>query len=240
MRKFAHYKVLADLFRYPDAKFPLVVNQCSQLMIESYPEAAKEMQIFVDYINSHNADTFRELYTKTFDVQAVCYLDLGYVIFGEDYKRGVFLVNMKQEQDKIGNDCGTDLPDNLSNMLTFFDKALESKIIDELAIKILIPGVRKMLEEFEPTRMDIKLKILKNRHYAIIQEELYAGNVYKHALSALLQILEKDFENISFAPALDPVIDEQHHKSFFNKSSVNMGVNQVFEINKINNHYKQD
>lgn len=45
------------------------------------------------------------------------HLDLGYVMFGEDYKRGAFLLNMQIEQQKINNDCGTDLPDNICNVL---------------------------------------------------------------------------------------------------------------------------
>jgi nitrate reductase assembly molybdenum cofactor insertion protein NarJ len=57
----------------------------------------------------YTEDEYEELYTKTFDVQPICYLDLGYVIFGEDYKRGAFLLHMQEEQQKVNNDCGTDL-----------------------------------------------------------------------------------------------------------------------------------
>jgi hypothetical protein len=37
------------------------------------------------------------LFTRSFDVQAVTTLDLGYIVFGEDYKRGELLVNRAPE-----------------------------------------------------------------------------------------------------------------------------------------------
>ncbi|MCO6494427.1 MAG: hypothetical protein J5I91_01930 [Bacteroidetes bacterium] len=240
MNNLSHYILLANLFRYPESDFSNKIEQCRSVILDWYPEAYDDFKIFADYVANHSSDEQRELFTKTFDVQAICYLDLGYVIFGEDYKRGVFLVNMKHEQDLAGNDCGSDLPDNLCNILTFFTKTNDAGLVDELAVKILIPGVNKMLEEFEPYRMDIKLKILKNRHYAIIQEELYSGNVYKHALLVLLKVLQKDFEHVLFKAAHDLAVDEQYHKSFFNKSSVNVEVNRVFEKNNSINNYKQD
>jgi hypothetical protein len=43
---------------------------------------------------------------------------LGYVLFAEDYKRGDFLVKVKNEQRKVNNDCGEELADNLPNILT--------------------------------------------------------------------------------------------------------------------------
>ena len=64
----------------------------------------------------------QEYYISTFDVQAICFLDIGYVLFGEDYKRGIFLVNIKKEQIKAGNDCGSELPDHLPNILTLLPK----------------------------------------------------------------------------------------------------------------------
>lgn len=237
MDRVAHYNILADLFRYPDSQLLPAVEFCRKLVCDGYPGVDTKMNIFAEYVKENNIDALQELYTKTFEIQAICYLDLGYVMFGEDYKRGVFLVNMKQEQIKIGNDCGTELPDNLANMLTFFAKSSDNEIVNELAIKILLPGIAKMIQEFEQTRIEIKLNILKSRHYAIIQEELYRVNVYKHALEVLDYILNIDFAEVKCdVSTVGMLADQQFHQSFFNKSSVNAEVKEKYKMNQINNN----
>lgn len=234
MKKYNHYIAFADLLRYPAADYSERANMCLVMLEERYPEAAMEIEPFVNYMLSHTEDEREELYTKTFDVQPICYLDLGYVIFGEDYKRGAFLLHMQEEQLKEGNDCGTDLSDNICNMLTLYSKSDNQSLLDELAVKILIPGVEKMIAEFKQARVDLKVKVLKKLHKAIIQEELNHGNVYKNVFSALLIVLKKDFENVSFIAGLDPVINVAHHNTFFGKQTLNI------EVNKLASNYKLD
>lgn len=210
------------------------------MLLERYPEAATEIKPFVDYINTHTEDDREELFTKTFDVQPICYLDLGYVIFGEDYKRGAFLLHMQEEQLLAGNDCGTDLSDNICNMLALYTRTDNQALLDELAVKILIPGLEKMIGEFKQARVELKMKILKKLHRAIIQEELNQGNVYRNVLTSLLLVMKKDFEEVSYLGILDPIIDVQHHKSFFGKQSVNIDVNKFAEAQNIASLHKLD
>lgn len=242
MRNYNHYIDFADLLRYPGDDYPEKANKCFAMLLERYPEAAEEIKPFVDYMNSHTEDEREELYTKTFDVQPICYLDLGYVIFGEDYKRGAFLLHMQEEQLKANNDCGTDLSDNICNMLTLYTKTDNQPLLDELSVKILIPGLEKMIGEFKQARVDLKVKILRKLQRAIIQEELNHGNIYRNVFSALLYVIKKDFENVSFQSVLDPMIDVQHHNSFFGKQSVNnmAGILEKDAVNNLANNYKLD
>lgn len=221
------YKTFATLLFYPGNNYPETAVRCKELLKSDYPEAAELISPFTDYILSHNEDENQELYTKTFDVQPICYLDLGYVIFGEDYKRGAFLLHMQDEQLKAENDCGTDLADNISNMLILFTKSPNREFLDELAVKILIPGVVKMISEFKQARVDLKIKVLKKLHNAIIQEELNHGNVYCNVFSALLYVLKTDFAHVEVKAELEPSIDIHYHNSFFKKDSVNTEVNQI-------------
>lgn len=238
MKKYKHYLDFADLLRYPSADYPEKAQKCYDMLLERNPVAALELKPFVEYVTTHSVDQREELYTKTFDVQPICYLDLGYVIFGEDYKRGAFLLHMQEEQLRAGNDCGTDLSDNICNMLTLYTKTDNQALLDELAVKILIPGLEKMIGEFKQARVELKMKVLKKLHRAIIQEELNQGNVYRNVFTALLMVFEKDFENVSFDAVLDPIVDIQHHKSFFGKQSVNIEVNK--EVNNLVSNYKLD
>lgn len=234
MKSFNHYLPFADLLRYPDENYPEIVGQCLLMLKEKYPDVEAIVQPFADYINSHTRDEREELYTKTFDVQPICYLDLGYVIWGEDYKRGAFLLHMQQEQERAENDCGTDLPDNISNILTLYSKTDDIELLNELAVKILIPGMEKMIAEFEQARVDLKIKVMKKLHNAIIQEELNSGNVYRNVFEALLMVLKKDFKNVHFEEVSDAIINQQHHQSFFGKHSVNI------EVNNLVNNFKLD
>lgn len=228
------YLLFADLFRYPGEQFPQLVKACRTALESDHPEAAEEMRVFEDYISSLTRDGVEELYTKTFDVQPICYLDLGYVIFGEDYKRGAFLLHMKEEQRLAGNDCGTDLPDHLSNILVWITRTHNRALINELIAKILIPGVEKMISEFVNARVDLKLKVLRKLHRAIIQEELNHGNVYRNALAALLLVLKKDLGTEVVETVAAPGFDQVHHQTFFGKSHLNA------EINNVVNNYKLD
>lgn len=161
-------------------------------------EAAKEMLRFADFIKNESLNKIEEVFNKTFHIQAICYLDLGYVLFGEDYKRGDFLVKMKMEQRKVNNDCREELPDNLANVLTLMSLIEDEDFLNEFSVRIMIPAIKKMLTEFEASRMALKEKILKKKHKVLIQENLPNKNIYQHALQSLLMVTQKDFEHIEY------------------------------------------
>ncbi len=222
MKNLKHYQQLSELFKYPDNEFLEKINRCEQFIFNNYPAVASEFSIFSKYMNKATHDEREEIYTKTFDVQPICYLDLGYVIFGEDYKRGAFLLHMQTEQQKINNDCGTDLSDNISNVFTLISKSEDQVFIEELAKDIVIPAVKKIISEFESARIELKMQVLKKLHKAVIQENLNIGNVYKNCFSSILAILQTDFpEKISIQSQNDSVLESDHHQSFFNKSTIN-------------------
>lgn len=214
-----HYSLLANLFRYPEDDFIFQLKENQDFLNEFYPTAGKELQPFSDFINKCPHDERKELFTKTFDVQPICYLDLGYVMFGEDYKRGAFLLNMQIEQQKINNDCGTDLPDNTCNVLDLMTLSKDDLFVEDLVWRVFIPCVKKMIAEFDSARIDMKIKILQKMHRAIIQKELNHGNVYKNCFNALLEVLKKDFgENEMLAEGND-ILNSSFHQSFFNKQT---------------------
>ena len=198
MKDKTQYHLFSELFRYPVTGYQNRVNQCMSLLQTEYPDAANEMQRFVDYINSECLENIEEIFGKTFHIQAICFLDIGYVIFGEDYKRGEFLVHMKQEQQKANNDCGEELADNLANVLELMTKTEDLDFLDELAVKVLIPALNNMLKEFDLARMELKNKILKKKHRVLIQQDIQYGNIYFNALKALLLVLKKDFQDVQF------------------------------------------
>jgi nitrate reductase assembly molybdenum cofactor insertion protein NarJ len=223
---YQHYKIVAELFRYPDDEFVPRVVKCQELLESLYPESGKTLKSFTQHICTLSQDELEELFTKTFDVQPICYLDLGYVIFGEDYKRGTFLRHMQEEQKMLGNDCSPELPDHLSHVLTMLTMHPDQMFIDELVAQAVVPGVKKMIHEFNTARIELKIKVMKKLHNALIQEEANIGNVYVHAFEALLQVLEKDFAEaiVIYAPEIDEVSTTFLHSR---NNSVNQLVNNI-------------
>jgi len=168
------------------------------LLREQYPEAHATLMPFHNVIAHQTLYETEELFSKTFHIQAICYLDLGYVLFAEDYKRGAFLVHMKNEQQKINNDCAEELADNLPNVLTLMAKLPDESFLDEMAVRIVIPALENMLKEFDMARMTLKTEIRRKKQKVIIQENLKHKNIYQFAIQASLQVLKEDFKESTY------------------------------------------
>lgn len=194
--KYNHYNLLASVLKYPNESLVEDTEKCWDFISQHYPQLQPDFFPFLDFVRENSLDKIEEVYTKTFHIQAVCYLDLGYVIFGEDYKRGEFLVNMKKEQLLANNDCGNELADNLVNVLTLIPLIKIDDFRNDLTSKIVIPALRKMLEEFTEHRMQIREKVIRKMQKAVLQEGLQYGNIYKHLLATILECFKTDFKEV--------------------------------------------
>lgn len=214
MEKMKQYHLLAELFRYPGKGYRKYSEEVGELLAEAYPKASKAYQRFREYMASHDLHQIEEVYAKTFHIQAICYLDLGYVLFGEDYKRGEFLVHMKDEQNALGNDCGNELPDNLANVLELLSLHKDENFLNELAKRVLHPALKKMEAEFETSRMELRRKVLLKKHRALILDQVEGGNIYRNAIQALRLVIERDFAGIEYEPlAVQPAISQSFLKN---------------------------
>ena len=201
------YRAMAKVFAYPAEGYHYDVEFCQNLLEAQYPDAAADFRRFSEFVHNHSESECELIFTKTFHIQAICYLDLGYVIFREDYKRGEFLVNMKEEQAKVDNDCGSELPDNLANVLELMARTQDQEFLEELAVGVMQPALTSMIAEFDDARVQLKEKVLKKMHKALLQQDLEGGNIYRDALAALQKVLAKDFAGIHYDNAsLQPMI----------------------------------
>ena len=175
MRDLTHYKLLAELFRYPSDDLKAYSEKWRDLISLYDAPLSDKLDLFITHINERPLAFQQEYYISTFDVQAMCFLDIGYVLYGEDYKRGVFLVNIKKEQIKAENDCGSELPDHLPNILTLLPKIADADLAEELIYSLLIPALHELILKFRDT-----------------------SNIYKGLLEILARIMETDFPVSSF------------------------------------------
>lgn len=192
------YIALSELFKYPKTGYHNKVKECMVMLKDKYPEAAISFERFSNYIKDKTLFEVEEVFGITFHIQAICFLDIGYVLFGEDYTRGEFLVNMKKEQAKINHDCGEELADNLPHVLQLMAISNDNDFVEELAVRAVIPALEKMLTEFKASRMELRKKVMKKKQKAIIMEDIVEGNIYQNALQALLIVLQTDFKGINF------------------------------------------
>ncbi|RLA69670.1 MAG: hypothetical protein DRG09_05240 [Epsilonproteobacteria bacterium] len=201
--KLSHYTRLARLFEYPDESYTsLVTNMASELAVQ-YPDASKELEAFSKLLPK---DTYRlqELYTKSFEVQAVTSLEIGYLLYGDDYTRGEVMVHLNQEHRAVGNDLGTELSDHLSNVLKLLPQMQDKTVVNDLVTMMVAPAVEIMMHEYTPKNMEAKDKLYKKQYKTLIIPSVPVG-MFLHLIKALFMILDSDFalikENKPFGDA---------------------------------------
>lgn len=171
------YSHIAGLFWYPERDYQEVVDYL-RLELEKYGlDCAEEFIPVAEHFTNKTTTELQEYYINTFDVNASCYLDIGYVLFGEESKRGQFLLNMRSEQLNAHNDCGKEFPDHLPNVLTLLPKIKDDKFREELVVVMLIPALKHMIENFRTDQ-----------------------NIYRNLIKILIIILESDYKNSMLEP----------------------------------------
>ena len=198
-----HYRIIASLFEYPEADFPEKVAEIKAIFDADYPDAAAQLDQFIAYLPVDNLLLMQELFTRSFDVQAIATLDLGYVLFGDDYKRGEMLANLNREHLEAGNDCGTELADHLANVLRLLSLLKDEELVSDLGYAVIAPSLLEMVGEFDTDRL-VKKNESYEKHYKTLIEtpavETDAFTLYQHALMALYEVLKQDFSRIAEMP----------------------------------------
>jgi nitrate reductase assembly molybdenum cofactor insertion protein NarJ len=188
-----HYNLFASLLSYPNKESLSNVESTQEYLNKNYPDAAKTLNEFTGFARTIPIWKWEEIYMRTFDVQAITTLDIGYVLFGDDYKRGELLVNLSKEHSKVGNDCETELSDHLPNLLRLLSKINNQDFKDDLIYLIIKPGLKKIIGEFDRGNIEKKSRIYEKHHRTLIPFENNYGTVYKSLLQALLLVLNTDF-----------------------------------------------
>lgn len=172
MNRLDHYTSLSYLFRYPDDQMQLHLEEIASLIETRYPGAKQFFSSFRNEYLKLSLKEWEEYFVRTFEVEALCCMDIGFVLFGEDYKRGDFLSQMQREQTIAGNPLGSELADHLPNVLTLLPKFGDMELAKELGWCILVPAITEILKKFES-----------------------ANNYYKHAFEMIHFILTYDFND---------------------------------------------
>ncbi|MBT3983656.1 MAG: hypothetical protein HOE90_20035 [Bacteriovoracaceae bacterium] len=140
------WEVLGHLIEYPNSEN---ISRFEELMapVKNFtPKLAEKFESFVEFTKNKSIRELEEFYVPIFDVHGISCLDVGYVLFGEEYKRGEFLVNISRLQRESNNEYGPELADHLPYLLKLLPKMKSGEEKTELVELILIPAVEKMKE----------------------------------------------------------------------------------------------
>lgn len=202
-----HYAILAPVYAYPGQDFNLHLLTAQEFLDEYHTEAAGLLRPFTAYMSALPLLKQQELFVRSFDVQAVTTLDVGYVLFGDDYKRGELLVNLNREHREAQNDCGIELPDHLSNILRLLPKMKDKEIARELVEKIVAVALKRMILSFAPEQMQMRDEFYQKKFKTLIERPAENYLIYVKALEGLYTLLKYDF---GFAEVVLP----EHHSDF--------------------------
>lgn len=150
------YALLATLLDYPSAKTVPAADACRAAIASSSAEAASGVEAFGTFCASTDPRELEEFYARTFDFQPTQSLDLGYQLFGESYKRGVFLVKVQGAAKAHGVLEQGKLADNLTVVLRLLPRLTPGEahsLVDEVVLPVLAKVLKVFSDSTNPYRM---------------------------------------------------------------------------------------
>lgn len=169
---FHTYTMLADLIEYPDESWCSRRNAAEQALASGHSELAESIAKFCEATCEIPLHILEERYAQTFDLNPVCTLEIGHYLFGEDYKRGLFLANLRETEAPYELGQAHQLPDYLPVLLRLLEKLDEEELRDSLISECLLPALDQMTATLEKSE-----------------------NPYVHLLKAVRQMLRKEAPN---------------------------------------------
>ena len=159
---------ISRLLGYPDNHYLQRAEMLYVVLQTMLPEAAKYVSDFGQFVEELSDLELEEAYTRTFDVNPACALEIGWHLFGEDYMRGQFLVRMRGELAKYEIPESSELPDHLTHVL-----AVIAEMPDDEACLFshacVFPALHKMQAALDknqsPYRHLIRCLVLVLEHY---------------------------------------------------------------------------
>jgi nitrate reductase molybdenum cofactor assembly chaperone len=135
---------LAAALKYPDER---TAENCARARL-ALPEVFLDMQQALtdleQWLNGAAHGQPEEWYSRLFDLNPDCTLNIGYHLFGEQYERGAFLAGLVSEHRKVGLGVPDDLPDYLPAILRLLARVEELEDAQTLVSHALLPALSRM------------------------------------------------------------------------------------------------
>ncbi len=110
---------------------------------EDYHALAAEVPGFAQAIEGMSVEDLQELYTRTFDWNPATSMEIGWHLYGENYERGEFLVEVRGLLRRHGVVESEGLPDHLVNLMPLLER-LPPEEAAQFATEYLAPALCKI------------------------------------------------------------------------------------------------
>jgi nitrate reductase molybdenum cofactor assembly chaperone len=134
---------LSRLLTYPNEQTLEAAELLYVAVADELPEAAAEASAFGKFVDAHEPWEVEEAFTRTFDVNPACALEIGWHLFGEEYARGTMLVRMREELRKYGIPESSELTDHITHVLAVV-AAMPADEAERFVGACVAPAVEKM------------------------------------------------------------------------------------------------
>jgi nitrate reductase delta subunit len=137
------YERLAGLLEYPDETWRGGLELCLKGALAAGLDGLDEFDRKLDGLS---LPELQERYTQTFDLNPVCTLEVGYHLFGENYKRGIFLAKLRETEAPFELGQQRQLPDYLPVLLRLLVRLDDKELRTTLIVQCMLPALEKMIE----------------------------------------------------------------------------------------------
>lgn len=135
---------LSYILFYPGNDYKNHVQLCYDELKE-LEELRLVFEGFNNYVSQAAQSELEENFTYTFDMNPSHCLDIGWHLFGEDYKRGEFLVTMRGLMRKFNVTDTNELPDHIYHALQVVNR-MEEDERESFLNEFLRPSLNKIEE----------------------------------------------------------------------------------------------
>ncbi len=148
----ASYDALARLLDYPLEKERLQVDYA---LVSAYLNKQRldgSIASFAGFAAASSLAELQEEYVATFDFNPATTPYLGHHLFGDNQKKGGYMIMLKQEFERCGyTPAGTELPDHLSVVLGFLAHLARQEgqgTRQQFIAECVLPGVERLHASF--------------------------------------------------------------------------------------------
>lgn len=141
-------ETFAGLLEYPRGGEAELAAEGASALAGVHPEAASLLGGVRAFLAETPLARAEEVFTATFDLQATCAPYAGVHLFGEGYKRRVFLAGLSAMYSSRGFSAGQELPDHVTVLLRFLAGPADEEEARILVEDGLAPALTKMIETF--------------------------------------------------------------------------------------------
>ncbi len=137
------FELFAHILDYPEEHPCRAVEGCISALGREGAEAAALLGSFQAAVESMDLGELQETYTGAFDMVPDFSLNLGYQLFGDDWRRSTLMSELSERYRGRGLKTGNELPDHLCLILRFL-AIEEGSERERLMNECLVPALTRL------------------------------------------------------------------------------------------------